>query len=77
MTIKDIIEEWLFERLGPRYRLVQNKSYGWDHLWAVIEPNGRVTARIDVSVNEVSVDGKTLSFHDPAFFENLEKSLRL
>ena len=74
-TIVDLIDDWLFERFGNRWKLFQNKDLS--HLWGIGDSkNLIVIARIDTKANTVGCGSTFLSFYDPDFFVKLEKLIK-
>ena len=73
-TLVDLIDDWLFDRFGARWKLLQNKVY--PHIWGVSNHENIVTVRIDTENNTIGCGATNLSFYDPEFFDKLEKLIK-
>lgn len=73
-TLVDLVDDWLFDRFGARWKLLQNKVE--PHLWGISNLDNIVIVRINTDKNTISYGSTVLSFYDPAFFEKLEKLIK-
>jgi hypothetical protein len=73
-TLVDLIDDWLFDRFGARWKLLQNKVY--PHLWGISNLQNVVVVRIDTEKNTIGCGDTILSFYDPDFFVKLERLIK-
>lgn len=74
-SLVDLIDDWLFERFGRKWKLFQNKDQS--HLWGIgNSENLIIIARINTENNTIGCGTTNLSFYDPDFFDKLEKLIK-